>query len=49
MRNVLANGSVYAQLLGQGSTSLRERLGATIGPAKAVDDAASVPPPADLP
>lgn len=50
VRNVLANGSVYAQLLGQGATSLRERLGATIGPAKAVDDAANVPPPpADLP
>jgi soluble lytic murein transglycosylase len=49
VRHVLANGSVYAQLLGQGSTSVRERLGATIGPAGTADGAASVPPPADLP
>jgi len=47
VRKVLLGGAVYAQLLGLPATSLRERLGATVGPAGArAPDAADIPPPA---
>jgi soluble lytic murein transglycosylase len=47
VRKVLLGGSVYAQVLGLPGGSLRERLGATVGPAGArTPDASDVPPPA---
>ncbi|WP_243655703.1 lytic transglycosylase domain-containing protein [Roseateles saccharophilus] len=47
VRKVLLGGAVYAQILGLPATSLRERLGASIGPAGArTADLADVPPAA---
>ncbi|MCE4538964.1 lytic transglycosylase domain-containing protein [Pelomonas sp. P7] len=47
VRKVLLGGTVYAQVLGLPTTSLRERLGATIGPAGArAAEPADIPPPA---
>ena len=44
VRKVLVGGAVYAQVLGLPATRLRERLGATIGPATPRGD--DTPPPA---
>lgn len=47
VRKVLLGGTVYAQLLGLPATRLRERLGASVGPAGSRGtDAGDVPPPA---
>ena len=47
VRKVLLGGAIYAQVLGLPATSLRERLGNSIGPAGARDaDVSDVPPPA---
>ncbi len=47
VRKVLLGGAVYAQILGLPATKLRERLGASIGPAGARDaDVSDVPPAA---
>ena len=47
VRKVLLGGAVYAQILGLPMTSLRERLGASVGPAGArAPDVTDVPPPA---
>ena len=47
VRKVLLGGTVYAQLLGLPATKLRERLGASVGPAGSRGaDAGDVPPPA---
>ena len=47
VRKVLLGGAVYAQVLGLPATSLRERLGARIGPAGAREaDVSDVPPAA---
>jgi soluble lytic murein transglycosylase len=47
VRKVLIGGAVYAQVLGLPSTSLRERLGDSVGPAGArAPDTGDVPPPA---
>ncbi|MBW8845927.1 MAG: lytic transglycosylase domain-containing protein [Burkholderiales bacterium] len=47
VRKVLLGGAVYAQVLGLPATSLRERLGASVGPAGArAADVSDVPPPA---
>ncbi|RTL15099.1 MAG: lytic transglycosylase domain-containing protein [Burkholderiales bacterium] len=49
VRKVLLGGTVYAQLLGLPATSLRDRLGPSIGPAGAREpDAADLPPAAAL-
>ena len=49
MSKVLLGGTVYAQLLGLPATSLRDRLGPSIGPAGAREpDAAELPPAAAL-
>jgi soluble lytic murein transglycosylase len=47
VRKVLLGGAVYAQVLGLPASKLRERLGASIGPAGArAADLSDVPPPA---
>jgi len=47
VRKVLLGGAIYAQVLGLPATSLRERLGNSVGPAGARDpDVSDVPPPA---
>ena len=47
VRKVLIGGAVYAQLLGLPATTLRERLGRSVGPAGARDvDVSDVPPAA---
>ncbi|WP_394472130.1 lytic transglycosylase domain-containing protein [Roseateles sp. DC23W] len=47
VRKVLLGGTLYAQVLGLPGTSLRARLGTTVGPASARgDDAVDVPPAA---
>jgi soluble lytic murein transglycosylase len=46
VRKVLLGGAVYAQVLGLPATSLRERLGASVGPAGARGDVSDVPPAA---
>jgi len=47
VRKVLLGGAIYAQLLGLPATSLRERLGVSIGPAgAAAADVSDVPPAA---
>ena len=46
VRKVLLGGAVYAQVLGLPAASLRERLGATVGPAGARADVSDVPPAA---
>ncbi|MBV8037059.1 MAG: lytic transglycosylase domain-containing protein [Pelomonas sp.] len=47
VRKVLLGGAIYAQVLGLPATSLRERLGASVGPAGArAADVSDVPPPA---
>jgi soluble lytic murein transglycosylase len=47
VRKVLLGGAVYAQILGLPATKLRERLGASVGPAGAREaDVSDVPPAA---
>lgn len=47
VRKVLLGGAIYAQVMGLPATSLRERLGRTIGPAGAAEaDVGEVPPAA---
>lgn len=45
VRKVLLGGAIYAQVLGLPSSSLRERLGTSVGPAGARGDVSDVPPP----
>ena len=46
VRKVLLGGAIYAQVLGLPATSLRERLGVSVGPAGVRGDVSDVPPAA---